>query len=133
MPRELTGHKVNGVNDGLDVLVLDDPGSGGANHKYVIQQPPPPVGRRQDGITFVERVVVPIEFQNGPIKEVGINGITHETLTAILIDRFEGFQRGPYACDDNEEALGYFRKAQEAMLRRTKARAARGVEGTHAV
>src|SRR4051812_34644642 len=34
--RELTGHKVNLANDVLKVEVLDEPGSGGANHLYHI-------------------------------------------------------------------------------------------------
>lgn len=135
MPRELTGHKVNGCNDGLTVSVIDDPGSGGANHHYRISgfntktNPSDPFMARHGEPADYTTIL----FQNGPIKESGVNGLTHETLTAILIDRFEGFQRGPYACGDNAEVLGHFRAAQEAMLRRTKARLARGVEGTHKV
>ena len=32
--KELTGHKVNGCNDGITVNVLDEPGQGGACHAY---------------------------------------------------------------------------------------------------
>lgn len=124
--RELTGHKVNPANDVLRVLVLDDPGSGGANHHYEIQIP----SRSPENSTAD---AYPIRFQNGPIAEAGVNGLTHEALLAILIDRMEGFQGGPYASDDNEEALQAMRTAQTALQRRTKARMARGVEGTHTV
>jgi len=34
--RELTGHKVNPANDVLKVMVIDEPGAGGANHRYEI-------------------------------------------------------------------------------------------------
>lgn len=126
--RELTGHKVNPANDVLRVLVLDEPGSGGANHHYEIQVPPP-----ASEASHSTASTYPIRFQNGPIAEAGVNGLTHEALLAILIDRMEGFQQGPYASDDNEEALQAMRVAQTALQRRTKARMARGVEGTHTV
>lgn len=121
--RELTGHKVNPANDVLRVFVHDEPGSGGANHEYSIgipsQEP------RSTATT------VQIRFQNGPIAEAGVNGLTHEALLSILIDRMEGFQAGPYASTDNQEALDAMRTAQTALQRRTLARMARGVEGTH--
>jgi hypothetical protein len=121
--RELTGHKINPANDVLRVLVLDEPGSGGANHHYEIQIP-----TREENCTAT---TIPVRFQNGPIAEAGVNGLTHEALLAILIDRMEGFQAGPYASHDNQEALDAMRVAQTALQRRTLARMARGVEGTH--
>jgi hypothetical protein len=120
--RELTGHKVNGVNDGLTITVLDEPGIGGANHRYRIQWLHNNVPHFYD-----------LDFQNGPIKTVGTNGITHEALLAILIDRLEGFQRGKFACDANERALRWLLAAQDTLLDRTKERQQRGVEGTHTV
>lgn len=133
--RELTGHKVNPANDVLRIEVQDEPGSGGANHLYHIT-----------GFNSASNVSDPwtkrhgqpaehstVLFQNGPINEVGVNGVTHEALLAILIDRMEGFQAGPYASPDNQEALDAMRTAQTALQRRTKARMARGVEGTHTV
>ena len=44
-----------------------------------------------------------------------------------------GFQSGPYASADNAEALACMEQAQAALQRRTRARMARGVEGTHTV
>ncbi|MBN9522260.1 hypothetical protein J0H58_27705 [bacterium] len=124
MPREIETHKVNGCNEALKLTAEDDPGCGGANHHYQIRFPDKTPGLFQ---------VTNLRFQNGPIKEAGVNGVTHEVLLAILIDRLEGFQSGQYACDDNAEALTHLRAAVEVLHRRTKARAARGVEGTHAV
>jgi len=135
MTRELTGHKVNPGNDVLKVEVLDSAGSGGANHLYHItgfdsaSNPSDPWTARH-GESAKHSTIL---FQNGPINEVGVNGLTHEALLAILIDRMEGFQNGPYASPDNQEALDAMRTAQTALQRRTKARMARGVEGTHTV
>ena len=74
-----------------------------------------------------------MRFQNGPIGEFGVNGISNEALLAIVEDRLKGFQSGDYACRENALALT---KLQEAMMwlhSRTRARVARGVEGTHQV
>jgi hypothetical protein len=117
--RSLTGHKVTGVNDGLTITVVDEPGAGGANHEYKI-----------DGVEHKSGLPIGICFQNGPIKEKGVNGLTHEVLLEIIKDRLQCFQSGPYACVDNAEALAHIEAAQECLLRRTRARAARGVEGT---
>lgn len=124
--RQLTSHKINECNDAITIQVLDEPGQGGACHQYAIDwtykgvQPP-----------SEQRVLIP--FQNGPIKEVGTNGVTHEVLLAILIDRLEHFQKGPYACEENGRALDHLISAEMALHSRTKARVARGVEGTHTV
>lgn len=138
--RELTSHKVNGCNDGLKVQVLDKPGIGGACHRYHVTtvEYPSPIGGGMSSADLrkamaMTNAIHDIRFQNGPIKEAGINGITHEALLAIIIDRLEGFQSGPYKCDDNQEALNHLLGAQEVLHRRTKARLARGVEGTHTV
>lgn len=117
--RLLTGHKVNPANDLVSVEVLDEPGQGNACHQYAITLPSGASTR--------------IDFQNGPIAEVGVNGLTHEALIAILIDRLEGFQSGPYASSDNAQALHHLMEAQRWLHNRTLARMARGVEGTHTV
>lgn len=116
--RELTGHKVNPANDRLQIRVMDEPGHGGANHVYEISG-------------FDNEGPMTIGFQNGAIKEAGVNGVTHEALLAILVDRLEAFQAGPYANDYNAAALDHLRSAQGALQDRTRERMARGVEGTH--
>lgn len=131
--RKLTGYKVNGVNDLLQVLVLDEPGQGGACHRYHITSSVGVIESEDDLARAEIAVSADLEFQNGPIGEAGVNGITHETLLAVLIDRLECFQRGPFACVSNSTALGHLRKALKVLLARTRARAARGVEGTNQV
>lgn len=116
--RVLTGHQVNPANKELKIQVMDEPGPGGAHHQYLITMP---------------RRAYRVDFQNGPIKEAGVNGITHEALLAILIDRLECFQAGEYANDYNAAALKHLQLAQRELFDRTREREARGVEGTHNV
>lgn len=129
--RTLTSHEVNPANAQLTITVVDAPGSGGANHRYEIagftgENPSVPECTMIGGCAI-------IAFQNGPILENGVNGVTHEALLAVIEDRLAGFQAGPYACSDNAEALAHIQAAQEVLQRRTRARMARGVEGTHRV
>lgn len=124
--RTLTEHRVNPANDKLVIEVLDEPGSGGANHHYRVSgyTPIPPTNPGAD--------VTNIVFQNGPIKEAGVNGLTHEALLAILCDRLRSFQAGPFSSRENALALTKLEEAQHWLHSRTLARMARGVEGTHA-
>lgn len=124
--RELTSHKVNGLNKSLQIVVCDEPGRGGANHEYQIID----VSAQNTSPDGADNVLASIGFQNGPISEAGINGISQEALLAILIDRLEGFQRGPYACDMNAYALGHLKDAMDRLHDRTRERISRGVEGT---
>ena len=133
--RELTVHKINPANDKLEVTAVDEPGSGGASHRYDIvgfdtATNPSAVSTAGYKSGFSRTILL---FQNGPIGEVGVNGITHEALLAVLEDRLAGFQSGPYACPENAAALDYIRNAQSVLHSRTRSRMDRGVEGTHAV
>jgi len=125
MPRQLTSHKVNGLNECIVIDVLDEPGSGGACHQYRMSGIKGPLDHHP--IPTVD-----IRFQNGPVREVGYNGLSNEALLAILIDRMEGFQSGQYATVENQIALDHMRSAQNILKFRTQGRMARGVEGTHA-
>lgn len=123
--RKLTSHIVEGqpYYAQPEVKVADNKGTAGANHKYIISH--------YNGERSVQNTL--IDFQDGPIKEVGINGISNECLLAILLDRLEGFQSSAYSCHENQMAL---EKGQEMMmwlLQRTRLRMQRGVEGTHQI
>lgn len=120
--RQLSTHKVNGCNNALSILVLDGAGDGGASHKYLASWP---AGHSADKENIL------IHFQDGPIAEVGTNGITHEALLAIVVDRLQGFQRGQYACRENAIALTHLEDAMHWLQHRTRQRLDRGVEGTH--
>ena len=126
--RELTDHIVSGDQAvQLQLEVLDAPGAGGANHEYRIMLPPPPLGPSDSA----KANAFDLSFQNGPIKEVGVNGITQEALLAIVIDRLRSFQAGTFACRENAIALTHFEEGLMWLQRRTVARIKRGVEGTH--
>lgn len=116
-------HKVNACNEVLDILVLDEPGSGGAHHSYLISWPGQFNPWKCEGVHIL--------FQNGPIKENGVNGLTQEALLAVVAHRLECFQAGPYACESNASALVHVLRALEILKDRTRERQARGVEGTH--
>lgn len=124
--RSLTDHIVSGDQAvQLNIKVLDEPGAGGANHVYEIS------GMGHVNVGGKELGAAQICFQNGPIKEVGVNGITQEALLAITIDRLRSFQNGPYKCRENAIALTHCEEALMWLQRRTIERIKRGVEGTH--
>lgn len=116
--RELTGFEVEGATTGTRIEVLDEPGSGGANHRYAIEWP-------DDGA--ITGIVV--EFQNGPVREAGVNGVTQEQLLAVVIDRLECFQAGPFPTFANAQALEHAKLAMEYLHDRTRDRVKRNVEG----
>lgn len=132
MMRYITSHVVNPVNDKLEISVLDEPGAGGANHEYLITTPAGREPRKPyHEATSDEGRRFRISFQNGPINEHGVNGVTQEALLAIVADRLQSFQDGPFACNENQVALTHVRDAMTALQSRTKARMERGVEGTN--
>ena len=77
-----------------------------------------------------DKVVTEVNFQEGPIKENGINGMSNEDGILMIIDRLEHFQNSDWKCEENAEAIEYFYKGIDALRRRTNKRAERGVEGT---
>jgi len=123
--RRVTDHEIDGHECGLEVVVCDQPGSGGANHHYQIVN----VSRQNTAPDSADFVECEIEFQNGPIKEVGVNGVTHEVLLAIVADRLKAFQSGPFANSHNEIALKHVELALSSLKTRTIDRINRGVEG----
>lgn len=125
--RNVTDHIVEGdsVNHQLTIKVTDEPGAGGANHTYEIGEW---LNDGSDGLPAGHRGLS-IAFQNGPIKECGVNGITQEILLAIVIDRLRSFQSGSFSCRDNAVALTHCEEALMWLQRRTRERIKRGVEG----
>jgi hypothetical protein len=100
-----------------------DPVNGNSSHNYAFV-----FESEEDksaGCLSEQRVV----FQHGPIKEVGINGITIEALVDVILDRLRGFQEGGFSCVENDMALHHFTQGLNYLNARTKRREARGVEG----
>src|SRR5712692_2814101 len=106
--RTLTDHIVSGDQAvQLTIEVTDEPGQGGANHRYEITDFDTKSNASKADIagytaSFSRLLVL---FQNGPIKEAGVNGVTQEALLAIVIDRLRSFQAGPYSSRENAIAL----------------------------
>jgi len=119
--RHVTDHIVLGdAAPQLTITVLDEPGPGGANHHYLIATPQDPQGLESG---------CEIEFQNGAIQEVGVNGVQLSALLAVVIDQLRGWQSGPFSSEYNAQALRYAEQALSALQMRTRDRIVRGVEG----
>ena len=104
-----------GDHPSTTIFATDDPGHGGACHKYKIVC---------DDISCVW-----IAFQNGAIHEHGVNGCHNEDLLTIVADRLRAFQAGPFPCFENEKALTAVEEALIWLKQRTMDRQDRGVEG----
>jgi len=116
--------KVNiGTNNFSQLMVTDKPGKGGACYEYYIS-------RANEADDFPTGEFGFVKFQEGPIKEAGINGCHQEDLLAIVIHRLKGFQSGKFACRENALALTKIEEALHWLNHRTAERNKRGVEGT---
>lgn len=72
-----------------------------------------------------------VHFQEGPIKEAGVNGVCNEDLIAMIICRLEHFNRSDFGCRENSMAITKLEEALLWLRKRTMGREQRGVEGTH--
>ena len=121
--REIASHRAVDPGDTLNARLSvwadeRDPNSGGASHHYQIVHPD-----RADPAVIVH-------FQHGPRNVEGSQpGATDQSVLAILIDRYGGYQAGPYACPENEEVLTHLTAALVSMGKRSKARREQGVIG----
>jgi len=96
-----------------------------ANHYYEVRQTP------SEGATISDKgIYAKIKFQEGPIKERGINGCHNEDLIAIVIDRLQSFQESSYECKENAMAITKLEEALLWLRKRTDDRIKRNVEGT---
>lgn len=74
-----------------------------------------------------------IDFQEGPIKECGVNGVCNEDLINMVIIRLVCFQNSKFKCKENDMAITKLEEALLWLRKRTMSRESRGVEGTHEV
>lgn len=109
-------------NAPTNVAALDerDPAAGNASHVYGVQYGGP-------------KAVLVIAFQHGPRGlPSSVPGVFDDDLLAILEDRLDGFQSGPFACEENAAALAAVRTARTALGLRVARRIAQGVLGANA-
>ena len=78
-------------------------------------------------------ILAEIHFQEGPIKECGVNGVCNEDLINMVIERLECFQKTDFACRENALAITKLEEALLWLRKRTMSREQRGIEGTHKV
>ena len=106
------------------VFALDEPGIGGASHKYRIT----PNGCDEDGDGYPCQ---DISFQHGPRKlPDSAHGVLDTDLLEIVRDRLKGFQSGEFSCRENACALTHIEEALMWMNRRVEDRIERQVLGT---
>lgn len=70
-------------------------------------------------------------LQNGPIKEVGVNGCQVDTVIESALLILQGFQAS-HPCRENALAITKLQEALFWLEMRTRDREVRGVEGTNA-
>lgn len=86
---------------------------------------------RLDGKGPLPVTIQRIHFQEGAIKEHGINGVMNEDLIAMIICRLEHFNQSEFRCRENSMAITKLEEALLWLRKRTMGREKRGVEGTH--
>lgn len=114
--REITRHKIVENDRQPWLFAGENVAPGNAPQAYAIV-----IGDNED-----EAVATRIDFIS-----IDKPGVTNEALLAVVIDRLEGFQSGPFACDENQTALDHARDSLAALHSRTRERFARGVENKH--
>ncbi|MNJ66791.1 hypothetical protein D3C77_628990 [compost metagenome] len=78
-------------------------------------------------------IIETIDFQEGPVGEVGVNGISNEILLSIVLARLQAFQNSEFSTRDNAIAITHIEDALLRLNKRTDDRLARNVEGTSAI
>jgi hypothetical protein len=73
------------------------------------------------------------QFQKGPIKEAGVNGVNNEDLIAMVICRLEHFQQSEFRCRENAVAITKLEESLMWLRKLTIGRENRGVEGTYTI
>lgn len=74
-----------------------------------------------------------VHFQQGPVKECGVNGVHNEDLILMVLTRLQEFQSGEFACRENACAITKLEEAVMWLRKRTNDRKARNVEGRNIV
>ncbi len=105
-----------------EVMVLDEKGNGGANHRY---------GIYMNGAYTPDICYGIIQFQNGARKlPDSIHGVLDTDLLEIVRHRLQCFQQGDFATRENAIALTHIEEALLWMNKRVEDRIARNVLGT---
>jgi hypothetical protein len=108
-------------------IVHEDEPKFGAPHHFQVQ-----VNSSADLVKY-RGMMTKVDFQEGPIKENGVNGIANEDALVMVLARLEGFQNTKYKCDENAKAISHIEEALKVLREHTNKRVERNVEGTSIV
>jgi len=126
-----THHDGHGLAERIEIEA-DERGPGGASHLFRVYVDISGTQHAYDsGCTGQARMrVAEIQYQKGPrAEETSTPGVLDSVLLAIVADRMESFQAGPFAHPCNAAALAHVRQAMRELKMRADERAARGVLG----
>lgn len=125
--REITTHHDgHGLAESIKIRadeIPDDPRFGGASHHYVAFAHGP------NGYA-IQPAALQVQFQKGPRNVEGSTpGVIDTVLLAIVEDRLNSFQGGPFPSDEGAMARYHVREAMKQLKLRADVRARRGVLG----
>lgn len=112
--RQIDRHELPEMGPTMTLTALDADGPGGTPHLYRIDW-------------SAGSIVIP--FQRGPRGETSNNGVLEPALIAMMIDRLEHFERGPFPSPETTAAREHLEAALGALQDRVRNRIARGVMG----
>lgn len=87
-------------------------------------------GQNTYALTDFSGDYIHLRFQDGPLREFGVNGTTNEEVIGLLVERLRSLNQPPFSCRENSLAITHLQEAQHWLYRRTMERSQRGVEGT---
>jgi len=116
------------INKGITTLRVDNNNVAAIHTLANAEQSPVPPGHSYVVEDTDGNVIAYLDFQNGPVKEAGVNGVTNEALLAILIHRTSVLNEN-FPSHLNEAAIKSMQVALNLFESRTRDRVARGVEG----
>lgn len=113
------------------VFAGDEPGNGGANHRYEIY-PTSNIEASYSSNEVKDNPMCVIQFQNGARKlPDSMHGVLDTDLLEIVRDRLKGFQNGDFATRESAIALTHIEEALMWLNRRVEDRIERNVLGTN--
>jgi len=77
-----------------------------------------------------EASTITFKIQDGPIKEVGLNGTQIDEIGRVWLSILEKFNEGKFRCRENSISITKITEALFWQRDRKESRMARGVEGT---
>jgi hypothetical protein len=78
-----------------------------------------------------DKLLCKIDFQEGAIKDVGINGILDKDLIGVVLCRLQHFQNSSFATRENAIVITKLEEALMWMNKRNANRVMRDVQGTY--